>query len=78
LIDREKKLCIISSDIDYFLRSNGKVLRPEEINRIFRSLAWPQQALRHSEKIYFDRFSAHIDPFGKGYYLSYAERVLEK
>lgn len=56
-------------EIDQFLRSNGKVFSQPELSRIFRVLSFD------SPHVTFEAFSEQIDPFAKGYYIGYSQRV---
>lgn len=74
ILDFNKTYAITkASQIDQFLRSNGKVLKQEELERIFRVINFNKEGA-----LTFETFAEHFDPLRKGYYINYSQRIIEK
>ncbi len=73
-LDNEKKGVIEGlSQIDRFLRGNGKVVGKDDLTRLFRLISFDRQG-----PVLYQTLAEHLDPFGKGYYIGYSQRVAEK
>ena len=71
-IDIRKARYITSpTEIDNFLRSNGKVLKIEELERIYRALNFNQ-----NREISELNFKEHLDPFWNGCYPAYQQKMV--
>ncbi len=58
-------------DLDYFLRSSSKVLKADEIQRIFRVFSGSKSPT-DPQLFSYTKFYDNIHPFGKGFYIRYA------